>query len=247
MTNNLISIIHNLNVPKVILRFVIMNFLDLPTIKNLLLTVKEMNVLDDYSKDLLLKANNGFSWNCKYGHLTVAKWLYSFEGMDRTNPYSLAHKRQSNVNIYDFDQPTFILSSIHGHLAVTQWVFFLSDDNFHADDYAFKMSCVNDHLAVAQWIYSLDYVNIHDCNEFAFRMSCAGGHLTVAQWLYSLGGVDIHADNDYALRWSCNNGHLPVAQWLYSLGYVGIHANEHIFKYAKSNILNWLNNLIAKN
>ena len=47
---NLSKIIVHRNVPRVILRYIIMNFLDLTSIKTLILTVKKINVLDDYSK-----------------------------------------------------------------------------------------------------------------------------------------------------------------------------------------------------
>jgi len=52
-----------------------MNFLDIKSIETLLLTVKRMNVLDSYSKDLLMKSKKGFIWNCENGHMHVAKWL----------------------------------------------------------------------------------------------------------------------------------------------------------------------------
>ena len=72
----MINLIEKLNVPKVILRYIMMNFLDLDTIKNIILTIKEMNVLDNYSKELLSNAKNGFNLNCVRGNLNVAQWLY---------------------------------------------------------------------------------------------------------------------------------------------------------------------------
>ena len=68
-----------------------MNFLDITSINNLLLTIEEMNVLDNYSKDLIVKAHKGFVWNCKRGHLTVAKWLYSLGG---------SVEKQDQITIY---------------------------------------------------------------------------------------------------------------------------------------------------
>ena len=67
MVDSLINTIHKSRIPNVILRYIMMNFLDLNTIKNLLLTVKEMNIFDNYSKDILVKANKGFIWNCENG------------------------------------------------------------------------------------------------------------------------------------------------------------------------------------
>ena len=57
---SLLNIIKKNNVPKVILRYIMMNFLDIKSIKNLVLIVKEMNVLDNYSKNILEKQK----WIC---------------------------------------------------------------------------------------------------------------------------------------------------------------------------------------
>ena len=59
-----------------------MNFLDLDTIENIVLTVKEMSVLDNHSKEILSKAKMGFIWNCENGHINVAQWLYSLGGIN---------------------------------------------------------------------------------------------------------------------------------------------------------------------
>ena len=212
---NLINIIRQLSVPKVILRYIMMNFLDLSSIHNLLLTVKEMNVLDNYSKDLIIKANKGFIWNCQNGHLTVAQWLYALGGVD----------------IHAENEHAFRWSCRDGHLTVAQWLYSIGEGmdarkgqcnvnvNIHiSNEYAFEWSCRNGHLTVAKWLYSLDGIDIHANDEYAFKWSCISGHLNVVQWLYSLGNVNIHADNEYAFRLSCRNGHLAVAKWLYVLG-----------------------------
>ena len=198
MPDTLIEIINVLKVPKVILRYIIMNFIDLPTIKNLLFIVKEMNVLDDYSKNILTIANKGFQYNCVEGNLIVAKWLYSIE----------------RVDIHD--EFTFQWSCANGQLAVVQWLYSVGNVDIHAhNEQAFRVSCEYGQLTVAQWLYSLGEgmdrtdpssparkgqgnVNIHVYNDQAFRLSCKKGHLTVAQWLYSLGNVDIHAYNESA-------------------------------------------------
>ena len=233
MTDNLIDIIRQHRIPKVILRFIIMNFLDLSTINNLLLTVKEMNVLDNYSKDLIAKSTYGFIWNCENGHLTVAQWLYSF----------------GDGNIHQENEYAFRLSCQNGHLTVVQWLYSLGDVNIHQEnEYAFRLSCQNGNLTVAQWLYSLGDVNIHQQNEYAFRLSCANGHLTVAQWLYSLGDVNIHAtceNYEHAFKLSCKNGHLTVAQWLYSIHCINIYANyEYAFRLSCENghlvVAKWL-------
>ena len=238
-----------------------MNFLDLPTLKNLLLTVKEMNVLDDYSKDLLEKSKNGFILSCASGHLTVAKWLL---GLGTTCSYPTCSFEtmysQSSIHPTAFEY-AFRLACENGHLTVAQWLYSLGEVNIHSNsEDAFQFACHNNHLAIAKWLYSLG-VDIHANNEYAFRLSCRNGNLTVAKWLLGLGttcshptcpsgtmyslGVDIHAANEDAFVTSCRNGHLTVAQWLYSLGEVDIYAdNGAVFRYATEDILDWLNHLI---
>ena len=245
MVDKLINIIQKLRVPKVILRYIMVNFLDLSTINNLLFTVKEMNILDMYSKDLIVKANKGFEWNCQNGHLTVVQWLYSLD----------------EVDIHVDNESAFRMTCQNGHLTVAQWLYSLGGVNIHAHDgYAFSWSCANGHLPVAKWLYSLG-VDTHANDEYAFLMSCGNGHLTVAKWVYSLGEemdrpdpsplvrkkqgrVNIHTNNEYPFRLACLYGHLAVAKWLYSLGGVNIYAhNKYAFKCANKGILNWLNNL----
>ena len=200
-------------VPKVILRYILMKFCDPQSIKNIILNVGLMNVLDTFCKKMLTKANHGFLWNCRNGHLDIVKWLYSL----------------GRFNIHANNEYAFRIACENGHLDVAKWLYYYFDFdrvNIHADnEYAFRIACANGHLYVSQWLYSLGQVNIHVDNEYAFRSSCANGHLIVAKWLYSLGQVNIHADNEYAFRSSCANGHLTVAKWLYSLG-VNIHANN---------------------
>ena len=217
MINN---IINRLKVPKVILRYIMMNFLDISSINNLLLTVKEMNILDNYSKDLIVKAIKGFNWNCKSGHLTVAQWLYVL----------------GNVDIYATNKDAFRLACQNGHLTVAQWLYSLDNVTIHEDnEYTFKWSCINGHLTVAQWLYSLCNVNIYSAHQDTFKWSCASGHLAVAQWLYSLGNFNC----DGAFAWACIHGHLTVAQWLYSIG-VSSNVYKDAFTCGKKNILDWL-------
>ena len=201
METNLINTIRVLNVPKVILRYIMMNFLELTTIKKLLLTVKEMNILDNHSKDLLEKANNGFEWCCKNGHLTVAKWLYSLnEGIDR-------------IDLHANNDYAFRYTCENGHLTVAKWLYSIGGVNIHADDeYAFNWSCANGHLNVAQWLYSIGGVDIHAKRDRAFLWSCITRRIVVAKWLYSLGRINISVDSD-AFRYA----NREVLEWLNSL------------------------------
>ena len=179
------KIIKKLTVPKVLLRYIIMNFTNMQTIEYLILNVKIMNVLDNYSKDILAKAKKGFGYNCLNGHLTVAKWLYVL----------------GDIDIHANNEYAFRFSCMHGHLTVVKWLYSLGDVDIHADnEEAFRWSCYYGHLPIAQWLYSLGSIDIHRNNEQAFRFSCYNNHLTVAKWLYSIGS-DIHAQNDYVFRY----------------------------------------------
>ena len=102
-----------------------MQFLDLASIKQLILTVKETNVLDDFSKNFLEKANDDFTKNCLNGHLTVAKWLYSRENID--------------INAKN---KAFELSCQNGHFAIAQWLYSLGNVDIHINrEGAFYWSC----------------------------------------------------------------------------------------------------------
>ena len=192
------KIIEKLTVPKVILRYIMMNFTDIQTIENVILNVKIMNVLDNYSQDILIKAKNGFLRNCENGYLTVAKWLYNIGGVD----------------IHAENELEFAWSCNNGHLAIAQWLYSLGNVNIHAEnEAAFRWSCNNGHLAVAQWLYGLGNVNIHAKNEAAFTWSCNSGHLAVAQWLYGLGNVNIHANNEYVFHY-CD---AMILNWLQTI------------------------------
>src|SRR3984957_20644461 len=111
------------------------NFLDLKTISNIILTIKKMNIFDNYYKEFLLKAARGFEWNCENGHINVAQWLYGLGG----------------INIHADDEYAFRSCCQNGHINVAQWLYGLGGINIHANEYAFKYSCDSGHINVAQW------------------------------------------------------------------------------------------------
>ena len=55
---SLFTMINNKQFPKVILRHMMMNFLDFNTIKKIILIIPEKNILDDHSKKILEKIGN---------------------------------------------------------------------------------------------------------------------------------------------------------------------------------------------
>ena len=211
------KIIEKLTVPKVILRYIMMNFTDMKTIENVILNVKIMNVLDDYSKNVLEKAKYGFAQNCENGHLDVAKWLYSL----------------GNVDIHANNERAFRLSCKNGHLIVAKWLYSLGNVDIHAysiyppSEDAFQLSCSNGQLTVVQWLHSL------------------GEEMDRTDTGKKQGGINIHADNEHAFKWACYFGHLAVAQWLYSLGNVDIHVvdGRYVSLSNRKETLDWLNTI----
>ena len=172
----MLSIITRLKVPNVILRYIMMNFLDVKSIEVLLLTVPRMNVLDSYSKDLLMKSKKGFIWNCENGHMDVAKWLVSLGG----------------VNIHACNEGAFRYSCRNGHIDVAKWLLEIGSDSLPSQP------------ALSGTRVSLGGVNIHADDEGAFRWSCENGHMDVAKWLFSIGAnipKNIYYGNDDIRAW----------------------------------------------
>jgi hypothetical protein len=121
-----------------------------------------INILEDWA----------FVFACNFGHIEVAKWLYSLGGISI-----------SSIN------RAFCYSCEDGKLEVAKWLFDLDKQiNIHADnDYAFKMACMNGHINVSKWLYSLNNkIDIHIDNDFAIKMSYKEGHIEMVQWLDSL-------------------------------------------------------------
>lgn len=264
-------IINNLKVPKVILRYIMMNFLNIESITKLILTVKEMNVLDNYSKDFLTKAKLGFDYNCKYGNINVIMWLYSLENIDIHADNEFVFRRackcghlalaqclfslgkidvNGKIDINAKDGYAFDEACVEGHLPVVQLLYSLGEiDIWRDNEYAFVNSCACGHLILAQWLYSLaKEQNIYTDTKFAFITSCAYNHLIVAQWLYSLGQVD----DQYAFNECCRRGNLDIARWLYSLGRVNLGVinefiNESIRRNYPTRVIKWLNQIKIKN
>ena len=255
------KIIKELHVPKVILRYIMMIFLDMNTIKNIILHVKIMNVLDNHSKNILDKTRRGFIWNCKKGYLDVAQWMYNL----RISFNICTNGKENGENV----ENAFKLSCANGHLTVAQWLFSLdtTNINIHADnEFAFKKSCEYGHFVVAQWLYDLcekdqNKIDINDDYYYAYRYSCLNGHLAIAQWLHELRMVrniqlldqlDQHAlglageiIDQYVFGLACENGHLHIVKWLYSLGTINIRAHKDTaFKksceYGHLDVAQWL-------
>jgi len=108
-----------------------MNFLDIKSIETLLLTVQRMNVLDSYSKDILMKSKKGFIWNCENGHIDVAKWLLEIESNSFPYQPALSRTRISlgGVNIHADNECAFRWSCKNGHMNVAKWLLEIGSDS----------------------------------------------------------------------------------------------------------------------
>src|SRR5581483_3658613 len=84
----MLHIIKKLSVPRVILRYIMMNNLDLADIKTIILNIKEMNVLDNFSKTILSNAKHGLVWNCKKGNLSTVQYLVELGNSHRLSSNS---------------------------------------------------------------------------------------------------------------------------------------------------------------
>ena len=196
---NLSKIIVDNKVPKVILRYIMINFLDLESIERAIYIVKELNVLDTYSKNFLKNAYGGFVWNCREGHLNIAQWLYA--------RYDI-----TNNNYCD----AFEAACKNGHLDVAQWLYPIA---FDVD--GFVCHCRNEQNIIRPKYGLINWTDIHDREEYLFREVCQRGHLNIAQWLYSLKCINIHVWNDEPFRLACVNNHMDLAKWLVSISLPG--------------------------
>src|SRR5581483_6603208 len=119
----MLHVIKKLNVPKVILRYIMMSYLDLVSIKTIILNIKEMNILDDFSKTILSNAKHGLSWNCKKDNLSTVQYLVSV-----------------GADIHANDNCAIKLASENGYLSTVQYLVSVGADIHAEDDEAVKLA-----------------------------------------------------------------------------------------------------------
>src|SRR5581483_10862008 len=117
----MLHIIKKLSVPRVILRYIMMNYLDLADIKTIILNIKEMNVLDDFSKTILSNAKYGLIWNCEKGHLSTVQYLVSV-----------------GANIHAYNNYSVRWASRNGHLSIVQYLVSVGADIHVDNNYALR-------------------------------------------------------------------------------------------------------------
>ena len=253
------DIIKKLNVPNVILRYIVMEFLDLASIKKLapILTVEKLSFLDDKCKTILVNAPKGLFWNCENGQLDAVKWIYS---------------HNQKIDIHAHCEWAFYLACKNNQMEIIKWILSLGPreicmsrfprrppivslemggpvNKVDPDKNRFTWACRFGHLDIAQQIYSSEKSE-YCISIDVFEQIYLNGHIDIAKWLCSLYHVNIH-DHDEKFRWFCKNGYFDMAQWLYSLGCIDIYACNEAFHlscdYGHLEITIWLYSLIGGN
>jgi hypothetical protein len=129
-----------------------------------------------YKIDIHYMDDEYFLRICSFGHLEIAKWIYSFGGF-------------SDIIL----TRAFITSK---HIEISQWLFSLEriEINESIFKWAFNFACSNNKFELAKWINSInsDYkFDIHSKNIDKFINLCLEGNLEFAKWIYSFGGINI--------------------------------------------------------
>src|SRR5581483_4082882 len=135
----MLHVIKKLRVPRVILRYIMMNYLDLASIKTIILNIKEMNVLDDFSKTILSNAKYGLSWNCEKGHLSTVQYLVEVGNSHRLSPnstYRYADNVSVGVDIHADNNRAVRYASTNGHLSIVQYLVSVGADIHAYNEYA---------------------------------------------------------------------------------------------------------------
>src|SRR5581483_11980040 len=122
----MLAVIKDINVPRVILRHILMKYLDVASIKIIILNVREMNVLDEFSKEILLNAKKGLNWNCQNGHLSVVQYLVSV-----------------GADVHADDNAAVGQASRFGHLSIVQYLVSVGADIQAIDNYAVRRASEN--------------------------------------------------------------------------------------------------------
>lgn len=141
-----------------------MNFLDIESIKNIILNVNHMNVLDEHSKDLLANVKKGFEWNCRYGHLNIVKWLY----------------KKFNIDIHTNKDEPFKRACKNGRINVAKWLCSIDINIFDkCKKDALTDICIGGHFDIAQWFDTLCPISTYTDDD-TFGAACSSGNLNLS-------------------------------------------------------------------
>lgn len=213
----LLDIIKKCQVPNCILRYIMMNFLDLGSIETIMLTVKEMNVLDSHNRDFLTSAKRGYLYLCKTGKLNIIQWMYKHHDYEFLIDDVDSYKYE---DIDELERNGLKIACVNGHLNLVKWLckkfhpsICGSDDgrnNNYLRNILFIKACANGHIHVAKWLleigegtrsgtrHSLDNINFykHDsCNSLnntPLVVASSNNFVDIVQWL-----LELDATNGY--------------------------------------------------
>ena len=144
----------------------------------------------------------GFEKICENGNLEIAKWLYSFGGID--------------IHM-DNDFP-FRFACKYGHSEIVKWLHSLGGIDIHMDDdFPYRYACQEGYTELAQWIHSMGNINISQKDYDIFCYVCQEGHLEMAQWIYSMGNIDVEERDSLCFRGVSWTGKIEIIKWLSSL------------------------------
>lgn len=177
-----------------------MNFMDIKSIKKIILVSKKFNVLSENNKSFLLNASKGFIFCCRKGYINEAKWLWSF---------------CKNIT-YNID--CFVYSCEYGHIDIAKWLFSLGKPSLNVLYDAVLNAVKNGYFEIVKWLHSLGGLNINNCNKYSgytvFELCCMRGYFDLVIWLFNLDATGNNYIGD-ALSLSCKNGHTKIAKFLY--------------------------------
>ena len=140
----LTKVIYKNNIPKCVLRYLIMTHFDIESIKSIILAIGPMNILDHFCKRMLECAFKGLLWNCSKGYLDIVKWLY------------LHHHIRPDIH-----EKAFSVACENGQLDTAKWLYLLGGIDIQAHEHAFSQACQNGHLDVIKWF---DYIQRNQKN-----------------------------------------------------------------------------------
>lgn len=211
----MLKILKDLKVPKVLLRHIMMNYLDFNSIKIVFLNIRDMRVLTEDNKQFLSRIKNGFNWCCENGYLNEAKWIYYFDTELTLNQINDSH--------------LFCDVCGNGHLHIAKWLYSIGINIYVNYNNGFRRSCENGHLDISKWLYSIG-IDLDIVGEKTFLFCCVKGNLESLKWLYSI-GVDFHKFEMFDLSSMINmiartkHGY-DIYKWIES---TGIDVNKYLY------------------
>ena len=162
----------------------------------------------------LINEETIFYLACKYGHLDMARWIYSID--------------QDQIYIKSIRCCTsFYISCYYGYFDMAKWIYSIDPNQIkvsnNSNQTPFYVACLNGHIDIVKWIYSIDpdQIKIKNKNSFTpFHATCSNKRIDIAKWIYSIDPDQIKIENIngftsfYA---SCYNGNFDIAKWIYSI------------------------------